>query len=315
MITQTILSRHILVADSEFESRLAISAALTGAENDYSVDTVSNGLAALTKISDSPPDMLLMAANMSGMESLELCKLVRESHTLPIVLYSGPAEIGFKLQAFDLGVDDYVVKGTEFDEILARVNAVLRRSEPVHLSEQARTSRLTMTPVTQKPGPARKRRLNISGARAKLASKLTLRYRKRPRDYDIGSQVPILVADPNVKDREYTCRHLKRLGYFPLESDSAAQTLLTIKKYDPHLVLIELAMPDLNGLELVSILKNHPRTSQTGLVVVSSIGNPDTVQTARDLRVDDYIVKPWKPDEFEIRIRWIMESTTRSAVS
>ena len=307
------LKRHILVADSEFESRLAVSAALAGTET-YSIDTVSNGLAALARISDGPPDMLLMASHLSGVGSLELCKAVRESYSFPVVLYSGPHELAFKLEAFDCGVDDYVTKGTEFDEILARVKAALRRSEPVRSGDRVDTP-LSPGVSNGQPGFARKQRRKISGAGAKLASKLTLRYRKRPRSYELGSQIPVLVADPDAKEREHACRHLKRFGYVPMESDSAAQTLLTIKKYDPQLVLVELAMPDLSGLELVSILKNHPRTINTGVVVVSAIGDPDTVQTAHELKIDDYIIKPWQPDEFEIRIRWTMEALTKRAAS
>lgn len=301
MITQTILKRRILVADSDFESRLAMSAALSG--DGFSIDTVSNGLAAFTKISEGPPDMLLVTPELEGIGSLELCRLVRESHEFPIVFYAGFEEIAYKLEAFEIGVDDFIINGTQFEEVTARIKAIFRRTESRRQFAQPPTSLLS----SEQTGSASQHK-KIRAVGKRFISKLTHRYRNRPREYDVGSVTAVLVADANLKSREKACRLLKTMGYFAMEAESAGQTLLTAGKYDPKLILVDLVMPDLNGLELLNVLRTHPKTSPIKIIVVSGRGDPDTVHAAREIGIEDYIVKPWDPNEFEIRVRWALES-------
>lgn len=92
----------------------------------YDVLTAYSGIEALKKIAGQP-DLILLDINMPGMDGLTLCQKIREFVTCPILFLTARVESADKINGFQVGADDYIVKPFDLDELGARVAAHLRR--------------------------------------------------------------------------------------------------------------------------------------------------------------------------------------------
>ncbi|MGW2331193.1 response regulator transcription factor [Streptomyces sp. NPDC001700] len=117
---------RILVVDDEPSVREAIGRALRS--EGYEVDTAGDGLAALRRIDEEPPDLVLLDVTMPGLDGLAVARRVRASgRTVPIMMVTGRDSVGDRIVGLDNGADDYLTKPFACDELLARVRALLRR--------------------------------------------------------------------------------------------------------------------------------------------------------------------------------------------
>lgn len=97
----------------------------------YSVDTASDGNSALAAARDNPPDLVILDIMMPGMNGVEVTRRVRQASSVPILLLTAKTAVQDKVAGLDSGADDYMVKPFDFNEMVARVRALLRRrTEP-----------------------------------------------------------------------------------------------------------------------------------------------------------------------------------------
>lgn len=110
----------------------------------YDVIAVSDGQQALEHIESHSPDVVLLDVMMPKMDGFTVCQRVREFSTVPIIIVTARGQDQDKIRGLDLGADDYLTKPFSVDELLARVRAVLRRSQ-FAANEQAQNMRKTVT--------------------------------------------------------------------------------------------------------------------------------------------------------------------------
>ena len=96
---------------------------------DYEVIPVSDGQQALAQIEEYIPDLVLLDVMMPKMDGFTVCHRVREFSSVPIIIVTARGQDQDKIRGLDLGADDYLTKPFSVDELLARVRAVLRRSQ------------------------------------------------------------------------------------------------------------------------------------------------------------------------------------------
>ena len=97
----------------------------------FDVECVGDGNVAVQCARDRPPDLVILDVMLPGRDGFELVGLLRRgSQTPPIIMLTARAQKADKLKGLNLGADDYVTKPFDLDELLARVNAVLRRASP-----------------------------------------------------------------------------------------------------------------------------------------------------------------------------------------
>ncbi len=96
---------------------------------DYRVITAGNGIQAIEMVEAEDPDLVILDVMMPGMDGYEACRRIREFSQVPIVMLTAKAEQSDKLKGFDLGADDYLTKPFGPEELMARIKAVLRRSQ------------------------------------------------------------------------------------------------------------------------------------------------------------------------------------------
>ncbi len=105
----------------------------------YKVITASNGLEAMAAFHAEPIDLVILDLMMPHLDGLETTRRIRETSQTPIIILTALGEESDKVQAFDLGADDYLTKPFGVGELMGRIKAVLRRArwqEPTSTSER-----------------------------------------------------------------------------------------------------------------------------------------------------------------------------------
>jgi two-component system, OmpR family, KDP operon response regulator KdpE len=121
---------RVLVVDDEPPIRKLLRMGL--ATQGYQVLEASNGKAAL-ELSGQKPDLIILDLGLPDMQGLDLLRTIRTLHEgVPIVVLSSRGDEAAKVQALDLGADDYVTKPFGMDELLARIRAALRHQLQAH---------------------------------------------------------------------------------------------------------------------------------------------------------------------------------------
>src|SRR5579863_2869457 len=95
----------------------------------YDVLTAGDGKQALELIEQHVPDLVVLDVMMPKMDGFTVCQRVREFSSVPIIIVTARGQDQDKVRGLDLGADDYLTKPFSVEELLARVRAVLRRSQ------------------------------------------------------------------------------------------------------------------------------------------------------------------------------------------
>ena len=87
----------------------------------------NDGLVGLEKFQQFQPDLVMLDIMLPGMDGWSICRKIRETSKVPIIMLTAKGELEDKVNGLELGADDYITKPFEMKEVLARVHAVLRR--------------------------------------------------------------------------------------------------------------------------------------------------------------------------------------------
>ena len=96
----------------------------------YRVDTAGDGPTGMALARETPPDVVILDWMLPGLDGLEVCRRLRAAGDVPILMLTAKEAVSDRVQGLDAGADDYLVKPFEFDELLARIRALLRRAHP-----------------------------------------------------------------------------------------------------------------------------------------------------------------------------------------
>jgi len=121
-------SARILIVDDEPQIRRVLRTTLTS--QGYTVAEAKSGDEALEHVREERPDLILLDVNMPGQSGLEICRDIRRTSDIPIIMLTVRSTERDKVQALDAGADDYVVKPFGSEELMARIRAALRRAGP-----------------------------------------------------------------------------------------------------------------------------------------------------------------------------------------
>jgi two-component system KDP operon response regulator KdpE len=126
----------ILVVDDEREILRALQRSLTA--HGYRVLTATSGSTAIDMIFQQRPDLVVLDLLLPGISGLEVCRQVRQTSQIPIIVLSVKDGERDKIEALDLGADDYVAKPFHMNEVLARIRVALRRLAGIELGTEPR---------------------------------------------------------------------------------------------------------------------------------------------------------------------------------
>lgn len=143
------MNEHILIVDDERELAELVSLYLTNAGFRTSVCT--DGASALALVRRETPDLALLDVMLPDMSGFDICREIRKTHFFPIIMLTAKIEDNDKILGLTLGADDYITKPFEPEEVLARIEAALRRVGKEATSDKPLTHRaLTLSPSLRK---------------------------------------------------------------------------------------------------------------------------------------------------------------------
>jgi two-component system response regulator ResD len=133
----------VLIVDDEQPLRSLVRLYLE--QEGFQVEEAVNGVEALLKINAEEYKLVVLDLMMPELDGWEVCRQVRKSKKdLPIIMLTAKTEVEDKLAGFDLDVDDYMGKPLDPRELVARINALLRRTKTEHDDEEIHLSHLLM---------------------------------------------------------------------------------------------------------------------------------------------------------------------------
>ena len=104
----------------------------------HSVETVARGDEAAIRLNESPPDLVILDWMLPGLSGIELCRRWRaqpKTRQLPVIMLTARGEESERIRGLATGADDYIVKPFSVPELIARVNALLRRAVPEKIGD------------------------------------------------------------------------------------------------------------------------------------------------------------------------------------
>jgi phosphate regulon transcriptional regulator PhoB len=123
--------KKILIADDEKD--IVDLVAYNLEQEGFSVIQARDGRQALEKVNSEKPDLLILDLMMPAIPGMEVCRMIRRqpaTASLPVIMLTAKSDPVDKILGLEVGADDYVAKPFHVRELIARVRAVLRRSEP-----------------------------------------------------------------------------------------------------------------------------------------------------------------------------------------
>ncbi|SHE57697.1 response regulator transcription factor [Desulforamulus putei] len=123
------MGARILVIDDDPKITAMLQRALT--YEGYRVEVANDGYTGLNMARNNPPELLILDIMLPGLDGWEICQRFRKENVIPILILSARDEVESKVKGLNLGADDYLGKPFALEELLARIQALLRRKANV----------------------------------------------------------------------------------------------------------------------------------------------------------------------------------------
>jgi DNA-binding response OmpR family regulator len=118
----------------------------------------------------------------------------------------------------------------------------------------------------------------------------------------------ILIADDELIMLKIIELRLKKDGHEVIVTSNGQEALEKIKQEDPDMIIADIMMPFTSGLEIVSVVKHDKQQRNVPIIILSSMGQENVVLEAFNLGADDYITKPFSPNELSMRVKRLAPS-------
>jgi DNA-binding response OmpR family regulator len=118
----------------------------------------------------------------------------------------------------------------------------------------------------------------------------------------------ILISDDEKIMLKIIELRLKKDGYEVIVTSNGKEAIEQIKLHDPDMIIADIMMPFTSGLEIVSMVKQNHLHRKVPIIILSAMGQENVVLEAFNLGADDYITKPFSPNELSMRVKRLAAS-------
>ena len=122
----------------------------------------------------------------------------------------------------------------------------------------------------------------------------------------------ILVVDDSEDVRLALMTLLEDIGHQVFEAEDGTEVAGLVLSGNPDLVLLDVAMPRMDGFEALKRLKADDATKEVPVIMVTAKGRPEDLAMARNMGARDYINKPWAEGEVEMRVDWALSAASKA---
>ena len=267
----TLFEPKILIVDDESRNIKLLSAQLRVAG--YQVISANNGIDALLQAEQHHPDLILLDVMMPGMDGFEVTRRLKGNSItehIPVVLITALEGSDNRIRGLDAGADEFLSKPVNRAELLARVRALYRMK--VMQDELRHRRNLEQHIAQQDTSPAEEK-----------------------------SMVLVVEDDPKIAQQFELI--LQKAGYLVEVAASCQQAQTYIGQVLPDMVILDIMLPDQNGLELLDELKSRSDTQDIPVLVVTSYQDLEIKIDSLNRGADDFLAKPVDVIELGARVR------------
>jgi signal transduction histidine kinase/DNA-binding response OmpR family regulator len=258
---------QLLVVDDDKNLLEAIRDALAAAG--YQVKTAENGAAALAQVEAARPDLLILDLSLPEVDGWEVLRRIRAgaaTRALPVLAITG-VEVERSDQVLAAGADEFLSKPFSLTVLEGTVRRILL---PGMSAEHLRGRQM--------------HRLNLMrGPTVKAGA---------------PEGAKILVVEDHALGRRLVVDLLAAEGYTVLQAEDGVGLLERVKRERPDLILLDLHLPEVDGLTLARHLKADPETQSIPLLAISAFAQPEDHATALAAGFADYLTKPLDTERF-----------------
>lgn len=127
LLQRVMEDRRILIVEDEYKIAETLKAGL--AENGYVIEVAYDGKIGLKLFEQQPFNLVVLDINLPGINGYELCKSMRARNAdIPIIMITALSSLNDKIEGYDAGADDYIIKPFEFRELLMKIRVLLKRT-------------------------------------------------------------------------------------------------------------------------------------------------------------------------------------------
>lgn len=242
----------------------------------YEVLTAANGEEAIRIARESSPDIILldiMMPKLNGYDVTQILKRDSLTRTIPIVLITALSGDDDKLKGLEAGASDFLTKPVNQTELLTRVRSLVKLKK---MQDQVNANANMMTSRPSTSGP--------------VATEHEEKY-----------IVMIIEDDPT--QIKYIENQLDTGGYDTIVANNASEALDILNEAIPDLILLDILLPDMDGVVLLEMLRALPEIRPIPILIISAFGDLDIKVKSFDTGADDYLVKPINTVEMMARIK------------
>jgi DNA-binding response OmpR family regulator len=128
----------------EDEKKIARFLELELEHEGYLVEAVHDGRTGLSRVKEQEYDLVLLDIMLPELDGIELCRRIRQFSSLPVIMLTAKDDVSDKVTGLDIGADDYVTKPFVIEEVLARIRALIRRSQEQPDSQRDSANKLQL---------------------------------------------------------------------------------------------------------------------------------------------------------------------------
>lgn len=266
--------KHILIVDDYTAMRNSIrdSLSLKGA---YKISDVCNGQEALTFCNENKVDLVITDWNMPVMNGLELIKNIRQEQNtrhIPILMVTAETNQQRFKEAILEGVNGFVVKPFTVESLHLKVDMIFSGKSPALKSSVSSSNR----------------KKNLSPKQTQIES---------------NDQSTILVVDDMPANIDVIVGMLKTKYNIRVATKGKKALEIASKQPKPDLILLDIMMPEMDGLEVCQKLKSNPMTAEIPVIFLTAKTDVDTAVQGFSLGAVDYITKPVNSELLMARVK------------
>ena len=122
----------------------------------------------------------------------------------------------------------------------------------------------------------------------------------------------ILIVEDDKDIRELIRYNLEREGYSTLLAENGERALTLVKNELPRLVILDLMLPDVDGLDVCKIIRHGDQTKHIPIIILTAKSEDSDVIVGLQLGADDYVTKPFSPNELAARVKTVLLRTKQT---
>ncbi|MBF0396735.1 MAG: response regulator, partial [Desulfobacterales bacterium] len=268
--TRKLLIKILLVEDNKVNQKLALK---LFNKFGYNADIANDGKEAVKALTENEYHLVFMDVQMPVMDGFEATQVIRDlnsgvlNHQIPIIAMTAHAMKGDRERCISAGMNDYVSKPIKPQELLETID------------------KYTAKTIEQ---------LSSDTSNIKKHDALSLKYDEQNRNRNI------LIADDNIDHQKLAVVHLKKAGYKTNTADNGMEVIKELEKSEYDLLLMDVQMPVLDGLETAKIIRDLKSTvlnHNIPIIAMTSRGMKGDRDECIEAGMNDYLSKPLNPSE------------------